>query len=127
MDDKQFINQCDAALCIWEYMLGEWRDHTPIETINPPKMILVWMDCGTVQMRRAAITLSKWANDIWDILQKTKDDNVEWDVSFDWEFIPRIMGLVYWGMDKDKKVILTYPTVEGAVDSYNKEYQRGIK
>lgn len=76
---------CEAALCIWEWML-ENRD-------GIPAMNKTWDKQGTVAMRHAAIALAPAACTIWDMMTENERETC---VPYDWEFIPAFVAQVDW-------------------------------
>lgn len=123
MDAKEFILRCDAALSIWEQMLME-NEHgadsgaTPMMGLNP-----CWEAYGTAVMRKTAIDLSQWVEDVWSALQKEQPAGVDWDICFDWDFVPRILKYVAWVPRESGSgdVEVTRPPVDEAVRMYKKD------
>lgn len=76
---------CEAALCIWEWML-ENRD-------GIPALDKTWDEVGTIAMRHAAIGLAPAACTIWDMMS---EDEQYACIPYDWGFIPTFAEQVDW-------------------------------
>lgn len=73
-----------TALCIWEAMLA---DHG--NTKSPMRHL--WESIGAVAMRDVAMMLAGPANRLWESVEGWHGN-----VTFDWEWIPALMGYVDW-------------------------------
>jgi hypothetical protein len=112
------LQQCEAALCVWEHLLNKRENEDKSDGFHK-----CWNDYGTSMMRAKSILLGRWANDIWRTLQDEAHPDVDWDVTFDWDFIPRIMRYVIWISNPILGYIqIIHPRVKDAVSMYRQDY-----
>jgi hypothetical protein len=77
--------EVEAAMCAWEHIL---------DTKKLPKRLEKYRQSnGASALRQACIELAPWIEQVW---VKFGDNTY---LSFDWEFVPYLMGLATWPDD----------------------------
>ncbi|MER9605379.1 hypothetical protein [Mesorhizobium sp. M0243] len=85
---------CEAAMCLWEAMLVEYREEGKPGHEWAEPMHARWDQWGTSEMRHDCIALAPIAERVWQIVRETgEEDHL---VPFDWEFIPAFLRRVQW-------------------------------
>jgi hypothetical protein len=82
-----------AGLCVWEEMLAVKARNAP-ERRN---LLRHWERVGTCALRRAALSLGRFANTVWRALD---DDLREALEPFDWEFVPAFLRMFAFDGDE---------------------------
>ena len=121
------LDECEAALCVWEHLLSMREGHDiedDDDPTNPDGFQRCWVEFGVSIIRFVCITeLAPWVNEVWRELHHAQDSNVDWDIRFDLEFVPRVIDFVDWSIDEEKDGVRTIkPTIEEAAKRYRDEF-----
>lgn len=86
--------EVDAALCVWDELLSKRSMLSAEEyrTEQERAFDTYWNNNGYAVMRQYAVSLGRWAEEVWLLLSDDQRD-VE---CFDFEFLPRLLDLVHW-------------------------------
>jgi len=71
----------EAMLCVWEEFL---------ERKKRPEIEKYLFNYGMGQLRHDSIDIGIWVEDVYQLVMKIRPD-LEGEVAYDWEFIPRLM------------------------------------
>lgn len=79
--------EVEAALCVWEWMIGDGADR-----------VEEWRDAvGTVELRHASYSIGRYCLKIYDLGKQIAGEEAWGGVPYDWEVIPAICNCLHYG------------------------------
>jgi hypothetical protein len=92
---------CEAAMCLWEAMLDEYREEGKPGHEWALPLHARWDQWGTCEMRHVCIALAPIAERVWEAVRETgEEDHL---VPYDWEFIPAFLRRVQFNEPHDSR------------------------
>ena len=88
------VDEVDAALCVWEWLLARAPDATRRTSTNLT-IVELFGNHGPSSMRSVALTVAVAVEKCWEMNNQRPFVEDRYD-TFDWDFVPRMCELIDW-------------------------------